>query len=113
MWDEPCGQAAGAPASGVDHSLLGQLHHAALHCPVLRCAAYFANDPRFRVRALSPGAQERQRLRAEQDAAYYESLQAGGGSRGAQWGPGGWLLGSWQRLVLASWLTETHSDVWG
>ncbi|GAB4814648.1 hypothetical protein N2152v2_001694 [Parachlorella kessleri] len=36
----------------------------------------FGNDPRYRARALSPGAQERQTLRQEQDAAYYESLQA-------------------------------------
>ncbi|KAL4436090.1 hypothetical protein ABPG77_005538 [Micractinium sp. CCAP 211/92] len=36
----------------------------------------FAADPRYQPRVLSPGAQERQILREEQDAAYYESLRA-------------------------------------
>lgn len=36
----------------------------------------FSAEARFRPAQLSPGAQERQQLRAEQDAAYYESLQA-------------------------------------
>lgn len=36
----------------------------------------FAADPRYQPRVLSPGAQARQILREEQDAAYYESLRA-------------------------------------
>ncbi|KAI7837176.1 hypothetical protein COHA_008969 [Chlorella ohadii] len=36
----------------------------------------FAADPRYQPRVLSPGAQARQNLREEQDAAYYESLRA-------------------------------------
>jgi UBX domain/UBA-like domain len=35
----------------------------------------FAIDPRYRPVQLSPGAQARQNLRQEQDAAYYESLE--------------------------------------
>ncbi|KAG7667008.1 hypothetical protein Ndes2526B_g04499 [Nannochloris sp. 'desiccata'] len=35
----------------------------------------FATDPRYRPVQLSPGAQARQNLRQEQDAAYYESLE--------------------------------------
>lgn len=34
----------------------------------------FRTDPRYRPRVLSPGAAERERLRQEQDAAFYESL---------------------------------------
>jgi len=36
----------------------------------------FDSDPRYRPRALSPGAAQREQLRLEQDAAYHESLAA-------------------------------------
>ncbi|EFN59802.1 hypothetical protein CHLNCDRAFT_133523 [Chlorella variabilis] len=36
----------------------------------------FAHDPRYQPRIMSPGAQAREDLRQEQDAAYYESLRA-------------------------------------
>lgn len=36
----------------------------------------FGSDPRYQPRVMSPGAQARESLRAEQDYAYYESLRA-------------------------------------
>lgn len=69
--------------------------------------ADFAKDPRFRARALSPGAQARQQLREEQDAAYYESLQVGGllGSVGAG---RGWV-GEWVGRGLRATMNLTFS----